>query len=201
MKIEKLGLSEMRALYDTRMKEDFPPSELRPWHSMETLTQQGNYLCFGYKEGDRVLAYAAFARSPEAALLDYYAVDASLRGQGVGQRFLVGLKDLSHQFGAPFVLIEVESVETGKTPEEKELRQRRIRFYEHCGCRRSGTGSLLFGVEYQIMYLPLDQVEPQDSQVKESLEQIYRMIVTPLVQGDSRRYEQACRVFLRENGT
>ena len=42
MEIVKLGLAEMQALYEARMKEDFPPSELRPWSSMRTLTEQGS---------------------------------------------------------------------------------------------------------------------------------------------------------------
>ena len=49
MEIVKLGLAEMQALYEARMKEDFPPSELRPWSSMRTLTEQGSYLCFGFQ--------------------------------------------------------------------------------------------------------------------------------------------------------
>ena len=60
MEIVKLGLAEMQALYEGWMKEDFPPSELRPWSSMRTLTEQGSYLCFGFQEGGRILAYAAF---------------------------------------------------------------------------------------------------------------------------------------------
>ncbi len=197
MEIVKLGLSEMRALYGTRMKEDFPPSELRPWRSMETLTQQGNYLCFGAQEGERVLAYAAFARCPGAALLDYYAVDAALRGQGIGQKFLGGLGDKGRDFGVPFVLLEVESVETAQSPQEEETRRRRIRFYEHCGCGKSGVYTHLFGVEYQIMYLPLEEGRPQDGDVQAAMEEIYRMIVTPLVEGDPERFSQACRVFRR----
>ena len=112
MEIVKLGLAEMQALYEARMKEDFPPSELRPWSSMRTLTEQGSYLCFGFQEGGRILAYAAFARCPGAALLDYYAVDSALRGRGIGQKFLRGLRRFSQELDAPFVLVEVESVES-----------------------------------------------------------------------------------------
>ena len=197
MEIKQLGLSQIRELYETRMREDFPPSELRPWRSIEELTLQGNYRCFGCEEQGKILAYAAFARCPEAALLDYYAVDAALRGQGIGQKFLGGLRDKGRDFGAPFVLLEVESVETAQSPQEEETRRRRIRFYEHCGCGKSGVYTHLFGVEYQIMYLPLEEGRPQDGDVQAAMEEIYRMIVTPLVEGDPERFSQACRVFQR----
>ena len=147
MEIVKLGLAEMQALYEARMKEDFPPSELRPWSSMRTLTEQGGYLCFGFQEGGRILAYAAFARCPGAALLDYYDVDSALRGRGIGQKFLRGLRRFSQELDAPFVLVEVESVESARNQGGADTRRPRIRFYARCGCRPSGVYAYLFGVD------------------------------------------------------
>lgn len=195
MEIVKLGLAEMQALYEARMKEDFPPSELRPWSSMRTLTEQGSYLCFGFQEGGRILAYAAFARCPGAALLDYYAVDSALRGRGIGQKFLRGLRRFSQELDAPFVLVEVESVESARTQEEAETRRRRIRFYERCGCRPSGVYAYLFGVDYQILYLPFQEGTVTNSQVRRSLEQVYRMTVGLLVGEDRQRFAQVCQVY------
>lgn len=196
MEIKRLDANAVRQLYDTRMKRDFPPSELRPYASMKSLMDEGLYLCFAYEDEGDAAAYAYFVASGGAALLDYYAVDEARRGQGVGGKFLTGLRGVSQQFQAPYILIEVESVESARTPAQVEERERRIRFYGHSGCRPTGVYSHLFGVEYQILYLPLSGGEgPSDQEVKSALERLYRLIVNPLVQGDPQAYARVCQCF------
>lgn len=194
MKIETLSAGELKTLYETRMREDFPESELRPYSNMKYLMDLGAYRCFACREEGEIAAYALFAVSGGAALLDYYAVDADRRGRGVGSRFLSGLKDVSEQFGAPYVIIEAESVESAKTPEQVEERRRRLRFYSHCGCRATEVYSFLFGVEYQILVLPLT-ADPADDEVKAGLESLYRIIVPPIVDGDEEKFRQVCRCY------
>lgn len=197
MKIETLSAEELKALHETRLREDFPPSELRPYSNMKYLMDLGAYRCFACRENGGIAAYALFAVSDGAALLDYYAVDSALRGQGVGSRFLSGLKAVSEQFGAPYVIIEAESVESAETPAQVEERRRRLRFYDHCGCRTTGVYSFLFGVEYQILVLPLSEAAaPSDAEVKAALESLYRMIVPPMVDGDEEKFRQVCRCYL-----
>lgn len=194
MEIKTLDAGTLRQLYDSHMKEDFPPSELRPYFSMKRLMESGNYRCFGYDDGTGLLAYALFAVKGSAALLDYYAVSPELRGQGVGQKFLGGLRDVSAEMGVPYVLIEVESVESAETEEEREVRRRRIRFYEHCGCRMSRVKSFLFGVEYSIMYLPLTVEAVSDGEVRDGLAGIYDLVVGQLVSGPE-EFRQVCRLW------
>lgn len=197
MEIKQLDPEQVKQLYDTKMKRDFPPSELRPYSSISTLTEQGNYLFFGFLDGEEIAAYAAFAVAGGAALLDYYAVDETRRGQGVGGKFLAALREASGSFGAPYLLIEVESVESAQTPAQVEERERRIRFYGHCGCRGTNTYSHLFGVEYRLLYLPLTEAGPTDEEVKAALEQVYRLIVPPLVGGDEDAFQKVCRCYFK----
>ncbi len=198
MKIEAIGAQELKDLYETRMREDFPPSELRPYSNMIYLLERGEYRCFVAREAGEILAYAFFAVKDGAVLLDYLAVDSSCRGQGVGSRFLSGLKDVSKQFGGSHILIEAESVESAVTPEQTEERERRLRFYRRCGCRATGVYSLLFGVEYQILCLPLsDGGAPGQEEVNSGLESLYRMIVPPIVGGDESAFHKVCRCFFR----
>lgn len=196
MKIETLNISQLNEIYNSQMKRDFPPSELRPFSSMEYLTEQGLYHSLAYREGDRTLGYALFAENETAALLDYFAVDANCRGQGVGGKFLSGVKEMAGEFTAPYVLIEVESVESAQTAEQIDERERRIRFYKHCGCVPTGVFSFLFGVEYQILILPLtENFTPSDEDVIASLMSIYRLIVPPLVGDDDEKFNEVCRVY------
>lgn len=197
METRQLNTQEVRQIYQEKMKQDFPPSELRPYSSMEKLMKNGEYLCFGCFEGDTLAAYAYFVVSEGAALLDYYAVNESMRGQGVGGRFLSEIRNFAMEFSAPFLSIEVESVRSAQDPREAELRARRIRFYEHCGCTMTGICSMLFGVEYSIMVLPLNGTLPGDGEIKASLEKLYRVIVTPLAPSDA-AYSSVCRVYYGE---
>ncbi len=197
MNIEAIGAEELKELYETRLREDFPPSELRPYSNMLYLLERNAYRCFVYREAGKVLAYALFAVRDGAVLLDYLAVDPACRGKGVGSAFLAGLGRVSQQFGGTYVLIEAESLESAKTDAETEERRRRLRFYQHCGCRAAGFFSLLFGVEYQILVLPLSEgADPSPQEAMAALESLYRMIVPPIVGGDEEAYRQACRCFM-----
>ncbi len=199
MEIKELNLMEMEEIYHSRMKEDFPPSELRPFSSIRQLTQAGLYRSFGCYDEKGLAGYGAFAMAEgaPAVLLDYYAVDADRRGQGIGSRFLPGLKEALGPAGAPFLLIEVESLESAKTPQETAERARRIRFYKGCGCRETGVCSYLFGVEYRIMVLPLEGGAIADSQVEEALMGVYRTIVPPLVGPGEEAFTRVCRCYRR----
>lgn len=198
MEIRELTREELRALYRTRMEEDFPPSELRPLSNMEELLDQKAYLCLGCREEQEksLGGYALFALRDGAALLDYFAVDAARRGTGIGSAFLSALR--SRGLGVPWFLIEVESLESAETPEERALRERRIRFYRRCGCQETQVYSLLFGVEYQILVMPMAGAAlPADGEVQAALEGLYRMMILPMVQQDERAYRKVCRCFQR----
>ena len=71
-------------------------------------------------------------------------------------------------------MLECESLESAQSEEEKLLRERRIRFYLENGCVRTKLRSLLFGVEYEILYMPLTE-ETADG--AKELENLYRKIM------------------------
>ena len=129
MTIQKLEIPQLEKLYHAHMEKDFVPQELRPWHSVKRLTEQGCYDTFACREEGQLVAYAAFARCEAGVLLDYFAVVPQLRGKGVGSRFFRELKGVFPQFEAPCIFIEVESLESASSPEEREGRRRRIQFY------------------------------------------------------------------------
>ena len=87
--VRKLSLSEIKAIHETHMPEAFPPSELRPYSSIKALYEGGNYMGYGLFEGEKLAAYAYFAKADGRpfALLDYFAVLPALRGNGLGSRF------------------------------------------------------------------------------------------------------------------
>lgn len=195
MEIQPLKETEFQKLYAERMGRDFPPDELRPLSNIRLLMGQGKYFCLGCYENGGLSAYACFARAEEAMLLDYYAVEETLRGQGVGSRFLGRLRQMGAELSAPFLLIEAESPESAETPEEQKLRCRRIQFYQNCGCLKTRIYSMLFGVEYQILYLPLQEgTVLADSEVSAMLQKLYQTIITPMAPREE-QYRKVCRIF------
>ena len=115
--IQRLEREEAHRLYLARFREDFVPSELRPWGSILRLMDQGAYSIFACKEAGEILAYATFIQCPGALLLDYFAVDPARRGQGVGTAFFHGLQKLPALGQAPCLYIEAESLESAPTPQ------------------------------------------------------------------------------------
>ena len=111
--IKKLNLDEIREIYNAYMHEAFPPSELRPFASMEMLYNKNCYPCYGfYNETDSLCAYAYFSctENGKYALLDYFAVRKDLRGTGIGSKTFPLLRtEMKDRDG---LLLEVESVES-----------------------------------------------------------------------------------------
>ena len=197
MTIQKLEIPQLEKLYHAHMEKDFVPQELRPWHSVKHLTEQGCYDTFACREEGQLVAYAAFARCEAGVLLDYFAVVPQLRGKGVGSRFFRELKGVFPQFEAPCIFIEVESLESASSPEEREVRWRRIQFYQRCGCEGTPIFAHLFGVEYQIMTFPLEEgPSPSLEELEATLLRLYQVIIPRLEKGEG--VSNVCRIYRRE---
>lgn len=197
MTIQKLEIPQLEKLYHAHMEKDFVPQELRPWHSVKRLTEQGCYDTFACREEGQLVAYAAFARCEAGVLLDYFAVVPQLRGKGVGSRFFRELKGVFPQFEAPCIFIEVESLESACSSEEREVRRRRIQFYQRCGCEGTPIFAHLFGVEYQIMTFPLEEgPSPSLEELEATLLRLYQVIIPRLEKGEG--VSKVCRIYRRE---
>ncbi len=196
MELNRIHETELRALYETRLREDFPPDELRPLSNMLDLMAQGLYRCYRAVEGGRPLGYALCMVDRGAALLDYFAVEPDLRSQGVGGRFLRELKDLD--FGADFLLIEAESLAGAADDAQTRERTRRLDFYHRCGCLSTGVFSHLFGVEFEILVLPLTETgSPDPARVQSSLEGLYRAMLLGRLAHNEEELARLARVFRR----
>ena len=90
-----LTAEQLRRVYHTYVKRDFPRSERRPLSSIEDLCRTGRYDTWGAYEEGELLAYAFVWRTEDGrcALLDYLAVYPESRGQGRGAQVLELLKD------------------------------------------------------------------------------------------------------------
>lgn len=99
-------------VHEQRRVQDFPLAFAAPDFFYETFLN----------EAGRVAAILVTWRREEFVYLEYFAVDASLRGQGAGQKILEELRDsFPHR-----VILEID-------PPEDDVSRRRLGFYQRHG--------------------------------------------------------------------
>lgn len=169
-----LNEAQVGALYDEKMKRDFPPSELKTLNAIIHMMRRGEYDVLGASRGSEMVAYALMYRPKDGdiALLDYLAVEPQFRNQGIGTELLRKLRD----YYAPeseALLIECERPKAA--PDEAEARKR-IRFYQRAGAQMTTVRVWLFDVEYSIMLLPCREQAPQRDWACQILEMYRQML-------------------------
>lgn len=196
--IRLFSAEEVRIIYETRMKKDFPASELRPLKSIEALMSLGNSFMLSYEESDEVLAYALFTKSDNSpfALLDYFAVSENKRGAGIGGKFMAALEGKLSSRKIFGIVIEVESPDKAKDEDDLLMRERRIAFYEKAGCKISNVRSHLFGVDYNLMYRCFADGLLADEDIEHILKDIYYTIHSPYIKS-KKTYGLFAKVFAR----
>ncbi len=154
MILKPLDRPQWQQLYQTAMVRDFPASELKSVSMLERLEDKGWYTFLGFyaeEEPERLCAYALLVQTnPGAVLLDYFAVEPSLRGGGIGGKILDLLKQWAGQ-KAPLFLAEVEDPDFAQSPEDRSIRNRRIGFYRRNGFVLTGVCAQVLQDHYRII--------------------------------------------------
>ncbi len=176
MEIRTLDQVMMREIYQRYMVNDFPKAELKPFDAIMQLQEKGVYHCYGYFDGDELLAYAYFIGDSSGwQLLDYYAVCIDKRSKGLGSQFLQSLaQKLKNTLG---IFAEIESLKDAKTEEEENIRHRRRDFYYRNGWQAADVYCILFGVGFDILYLPLAGTTLTPEEAKIQLGNVYRLML------------------------
>ncbi|MCM1144389.1 MAG: hypothetical protein NC318_01575 [Blautia sp.] len=186
--IRPLRIDEAKAVYLEHAHRDFPAGELKPFSMIEMLWKQGCYRAYGFyedmegedggvkKEKQKLRAYA-FIMADSAAnmlLLDYFAVCGKARGKGFGTAALGLLKEECMEWDG--IIFEVEDDEEDCTEEERQIRKKRIAFYERNGVVMTDVRSYVFGVAYKLMVLCLGS-ERAGKRLGEKLASVYRRML------------------------
>lgn len=170
IEIRRVTMDTARALYETCLKKDFPPEEVKPFAVIERMWNKDSYYVYVfYEQTDKdaveaaednlggLCAYAFLLADNQkrTLLLDYFAVCQSKRGEGYGSHVLSLLRGTCRaDWNA--LLIEVEDDEMTDIDEQtRTTRRRRISFYSAAGCLMTTVRSFLWDVNYRIMVLPL----------------------------------------------
>jgi len=159
MQLRNLDEEQIVDLYESALRRDFPPSELKSLSSIINMYRRGMYDVLGAYEKDVLVAYALLYKptSERMMLLDYLAVFPQYRGQRIGTMLLAHLRSYYAPL-ADALMIECERPKAA--PDELEARKR-IRFYTFAGARLTSVRIWLFEVEYSILVLPCTAHMPE----------------------------------------
>lgn len=178
--VKKLGNKEITFLYDTYMRQDFPADELKPLSHIIKSVEEGYGFSLGLYEEERLAGYAVFILCEETkcALLDYFAILSDRRGEGLGHRAFL-LFNTYFQENLPLVeglYIESERIAAAENEKQRLTRERRIAFYESCGCEMTRLRAVLFGVDYSVLY---KRMNPAGMASRDALDTLYRRMFKP----------------------
>ena len=148
MTLKLLNLEELKAAYETDLREAFPPTELKPFSAMEALLEKGVYdpLCLMDEDGT-ALGYLLLWKHRDARflLIDYLCVPAKRRNGGIGAKLL---QAVFAYYPASTVFLGESEAPTGDSGAD-EMILRRLNFYARNGARTLGYDCAQFGVHYK----------------------------------------------------
>ena len=119
LRMKKLNIQEFDEVY-ALFEKAFIPAELRPYEKMLPLLEKGEFDVYGYYQNNKLTGALLIWEFDDFVYLENFAVDESVRGQGIGSILLDEMKTL---FPHKLLILEVEE------PTD-DISKRRIGFYE-----------------------------------------------------------------------
>ena len=179
MEIKLISREALKMIYEEHMVVDFPADELKPWAAINALYDRGVYQSYGLYEGEALLGYACLTKQAEAdwLLLDYYAICAKYRSHGYGSQFITKLWEaLKDKQG---IFVEIELIACAKDDAEREIRTRRRQFYLRNGLEATRMRTKLFGVDYEMLFMPCAGPALSDEALLKELCKVYQTMLPP----------------------
>ncbi|HEY4538216.1 MAG TPA: GNAT family N-acetyltransferase [Erysipelothrix sp.] len=156
----KLKLNEIEHVFDTHLYYHFPDAEIKPFWKIEKLYEEGYYHAYVMEQDQHLYGYAFLIIDPEddLALLDYFAINPSYRGQKIGSTFLKKLPELVSVSG---ILIESEIPDEALNQQARQVREKRIDFYLKNGAILTPYYWQFYDVGFNLLYLPTSQTQAE----------------------------------------
>ena len=173
--LKKINLKEFKDLYRKHIVRDFPREERRSLNKFKKRVTSGKEEVYVYLENGQEKAYTIMVILNNYVMVSFLAVFKQYRGEGIGTKLLKEIKDnFSNKKG---ILLEVENPKYNKDEKEKEIRQRRIKFYE------KSNYNIIDGVEvnshsimFNIMILNINNEKIDKQEIAKELNDFYTEI-------------------------
>lgn len=151
--LKAFPLEAFNALY-ARMERDFPRNERPGRLQMRRLLKRRVCRALSLYRDDALAGYVTYIRRAGDVMITFLAIEPEMRGMGCGSALL---KLLTQRFrDADCLILEVEHPDFTRDKEEREIRLKRIAFYERAGFRlMRDVQYSAFGVAMQLMALPI----------------------------------------------
>ncbi|MGE4353079.1 MAG: GNAT family N-acetyltransferase [Oscillospiraceae bacterium] len=169
-----LSKDEILKILVTDMQYDFHPSEIKSPELIQRRIAEGRYFARGLFEDDKLLVYAFFVKTEKYLLLDYLAVDRSVRGKGFGSlvlRYIAQMPEAQERI----LILEVEDPDFSENERDRIRRIRRIGFYRH-------NGMCDLGIKTQVLtdnYLLLGASPASPDATSHAIDLLYRTVYLP----------------------
>lgn len=121
MKFKRLELNEFDNFFNILLN-NFPIQEIKDRSFMEETFKQGYYQVLTLRDDNKIIGVMSYYKSDDFTFIDYFAIDGSYKGQGLGSKMLKYFFNLV----ADRIILEVEYPEDSQSI-------RRIGFYQRCG--------------------------------------------------------------------
>ena len=174
MKLKKLSIEQIEKVYTERMKEDFPPAELKPLGIIKQCLDKDAYECLGLFDGESMQGYAFLLKRENDYLIDYLAVCPECRNEGIGGKLLGRLGEYLAE--AESIIAEVEDPAFEEDDEKRVLCKRRMEFYYRNGFEDTGVKAVCFGVHFILIETGVNAVHSKE-QIKELYLKHYRFML------------------------
>ena len=151
---------QLRLVYETDLREAFPPAELKPFPAMREMMARGVYEALAFYGGEEEpLGYVLLWKHVDGRfiLIDYLCVPARRRNKGIGGRILA---ELFAAFPPETVFIGESEAPTGD-PAADGLILRRLDFYRRSGAALLSYDSALFGVRFKTIAWSREKLPPE----------------------------------------
>lgn len=181
IKLLKLNHEQIITNYEEHMTKDFPAVELKPLKNILAALDKGIYECLGLYinidgEGLELVGYAYLIKTNNEYLVDYLAIYKGHRGQGLGGTLLRLLS--SHLKDASSIILEVEDPNFAIDSYERDMRERRLRFYLNNGLIDTSVNTICFSVPYNILEFNVGRLHSPD-EIRELYKMLYKAMLTP----------------------
>lgn len=165
---------EANLIYETKLIEDFPPEEVKPFKSMMRMYKEDQYRFLGFYKNESLMAYAYLVKVDHFLLLDYFAVTRDFRGSGTGSKCLKILKEQMNDIYG--IIIETENIDCAANDAELNERIRRNDFYRRNGVIETKVREIIYEAAYQNWYYPVTKHLTDEEVLRESIN-FYKVMI------------------------